>query len=130
MVRAGPPYTDGVAAHTRSCGGFWLYALAGGLIAFSAVSFGAGLFTALPAVLALVLAARVAREPGEPLGLLAGVGLLCVAIAILNAGDMQLAAAWAAAGSVLVAAGTAGFAAVRQRRRRSSSRPPSIGQRS
>jgi len=114
----GAAYTDGVGVHLRGCAGFWLYALAGGMIAFSAIAAASiGLLTAVPAVIALVVASRLGRGPGEPLGLVSGAGLPCLAVAAIHAVEREANAPdpvrWAVAGVVLVAAGMVAYALVR-----------------
>ena len=95
--------------HVRACGWFWLWSLAGALLAFSLVSF-VGVLTGLPAVLVLLLVARRSPTWPEPLGLLTGVGALCIAVAALNWGADGLdPAPWLAAGAGLVVLGTVAY---------------------
>jgi hypothetical protein len=109
-----------VVAHLRGCAGFWLYALAGALVTFSALAAASiGLLTVVPALFSLFIASRVARGPGEPLGIMTGAGLPCLAVAALNAGDHDVGGlapqTWAVAGVLLITAGTVGYGLARRR---------------
>jgi hypothetical protein len=88
---------------------FWLWSAAGALLAFSVVSF-VGVLTGLPAVAVLaLLAARSPRWP-EPLGLLTGIGILCLVIGTINLGSIGFnPALWLASGALLSAAGAASY---------------------
>jgi hypothetical protein len=103
-----------VVSHLGRCVYFWLWALVGGALLLSAISF-VGVLTGIPAIVALVLVAR--RSPGwpEPIGLLAGFGALCLTIAALNWSNQGVSPApWLAAGLLLVAAGLAGYGLARR----------------
>ncbi len=92
--------------HTRSCAFFWGWAAAGWLLALSLVSF-VGVLTGPVAVVVIALIAWKGRPWPEPLGLLTGIGGLCLLVASL--GNVE-PLPWIAAGAALVLAGIAGYA--------------------
>lgn len=105
LVAPGAPYTDGVA-HPRGCALFWAWAAAGTLLALSLVSF-IGVLTGPVAVVLIALVAWKSRPWPEPLGLLTGVGVLCL---VLGSLDNPGRPAWLAAGTLLALAGIVGYA--------------------
>ena len=62
---------------------FWMWALIGAGLAFSMLSF-AGFFVGIGCIVLLMLMARELRIRRSWLGLLVGVGALCVVIAYIN----------------------------------------------
>lgn len=85
---------------------------AGFLAAFATISFALGLLVLPFAVVAIGLAARVA--PGwEALGLLPGIGAMCLLIVVLDVRHERFDADWLAAGLAFVAGGVAAYAATR-----------------
>ena len=68
--------------------GFWLWALAGGLLGFCLLAIlSVGVFVAPVALGAIALAARFGPRLAEALGALSGIGLLCLAISLLRLAD-------------------------------------------
>jgi hypothetical protein len=98
--------------HALGCARFWLWALAGALLAFSIVGAASiGLFVLPFAVIAFVFAARATRNRVELLGLLAGVAAICFAIGLIQLGGGGLdPRPWFAASVVLGFLGVGGFA--------------------
>jgi hypothetical protein len=105
--------------------GFWLWALVGGGVCFSAISF-LGLITFLPAaIFAFVLHRARAEWEGRPvrLGLIAGAGLPLLAVAVIQWDNWHHRTlgdntpnpyGWGGLGLFLVVAGVVAYAA-RQR---------------
>jgi hypothetical protein len=88
---------------------FWLWALVGGALLLSTLSF-IGVLTGIPALVALVLVARRSPRWPEPLGLLAGFGALCLALAAINwRHDGLDPVPWLASGALLAALGLGGY---------------------
>jgi hypothetical protein len=98
--------------HALGCARFWLWALAGALLAFSVVGAASiGLFVLPFAVIAFVFAARAMRNRAELLGLLAGAATICLLIGLIQLGGGGLdPRPWFAAGGVLGLVGVGGFA--------------------
>jgi hypothetical protein len=95
--------------HVGRCGWFWLWSGAGALLALSVVSF-VGVFTGLPAIVALALIARRSPRWPEPLGVLAGIGILCLVVGATNLGSIGFSPApWLVAGAALLAAGALSY---------------------
>jgi hypothetical protein len=95
--------------HLGRCRFFWLWSLLGAALLLSVVSY-IGVFTAIPALVALYFLARRSPRWPEPLGLLAGFGALCLLVAGLNWDrDGVDPTPWLTAGIVLVALGVAGY---------------------
>jgi hypothetical protein len=91
--------------------GFFLWMGAGFLFVFGFIAqFTIGLPFLLLAVVALVYLARRGQGWPEGLGLIAGAGIVCVVIALINAisGDLS-PTIWALVGAALVGTSTAGF---------------------
>ena len=103
--------------HLRGCGRFWLWALAGALIAFSLIAAASiGLFVLPVAGLATLVAARRTRTRVEMFGALVGVGGVCGLIALLQHGPGSLdATPWIVAAVVFAAAGVLGYGVLRRR---------------
>jgi hypothetical protein len=100
--------------HLNRCVMFWLWAGVGGALALSVISF-VGVLVGLPALVALWLVARRSPRWPEPLGLLTGVGALCLTIAFLNWDELGVdPVPWLAAGVVLGAAGIGFYARARR----------------
>lgn len=97
--------------HARGCGFFWAWAAGGALLALSLVSF-IGVLTGPAAAVAIALIARRSPAWPEPLGLLAGIGGLCLFVASLGTVEPL---PWLAAGAVLVIVGVGGYAWSRSR---------------
>jgi hypothetical protein len=97
--------------HARGCGAFWAWAAAGALLALSLISF-IGVLTGPVAVVWTALVAWRSRPWPEPLGLLAGIGVLCL---VLGSLDNPGRHAWLTVGAVLCLAGIAGYACSRSR---------------
>jgi hypothetical protein len=98
--------------HLAGCGRFWLWAVAGALVAFSLIGAASiGLFVLPAAVLVTVVAARRKRTWSETLGALVGVGGVCGVIALLQRGPGSLdATPWLVAAVLLAALGIGGYA--------------------
>lgn len=96
------------------------WALVGGALFFTFLTvLSIGLFVAPAALVLLVLVVRRARPWPESLGAVTGVGAVCVAVAALNWADQTgegalNAARWLTVGALLVASGTALYAAARR----------------
>jgi apolipoprotein N-acyltransferase len=103
--------------HVTGCGRFWLWSLAGALIAFSLIAAASVGLLVLPfAALALFLVARKTRDRAEVLGGLVGAAAVCLAIAwIQRAPGGFDAVPWLVAGIVLAVAGLAGYAVFARR---------------
>jgi hypothetical protein len=103
--------------HLAGCGRFWLWAVAGALVAFSLIAaVSIGLFVLPVAALATVVAARRTHNRTEMLGALVGVGGTCGLIALLQRGPGSLdATPWLVAAILLAAAGIAGYALFERR---------------
>jgi len=97
--------------HARGCASFWGWVAAGWLLALSLVS-SIGVLTGPVAVVAIALIAWKSRPWPEPLGLLAGIGGLCLFVASLGTVEPL---PWLAAGAVLVIVGVGGYAWSRSR---------------
>ena len=97
--------------HTRGCVLFWGWAAAGALLALSLVSF-IGVLTGPVAIGVIALIAWKSRAWPEPLGLLAGIGGMCLLVAAL--GNVE-PLPWVTVGIVLAAAGLGGYAWSRSR---------------
>ena len=98
-----------MVSHLGRCWFFWLWAFVGGALLLSVLSV-IGVFTAIPALVALFLVGRRSPRWPEPLGLFAGFGGLCVTIAALNWGHEGVdRASWLAAGVGLMLAGALGY---------------------
>ena len=98
-----------MSVHLGRCWIFWLWALVGGALLLSVISF-IGVITGPVALVALFLVARRSPRWPEPLGLLAGFGVLCLVIAALTwSHDGVDPAPWLAAGLALVAFGVAAY---------------------
>jgi hypothetical protein len=97
--------------HLRGCGRFWLWALAGALVAFSLVAAASiGLFILPVAALVTLFAARRTRTRVEMFGAFVGVGGVCGLIAFLQRGPGSLdATPWIVAAVVFAAAGIFGY---------------------
>ena len=102
--------------HLAGCGRFWLWAVAGALVAFSLIAAASiGLFVLPVAGLVTVVAART-HNWTETLGALAGVGGTCGLIALLQRGPGSLdATPWLVAAVLLAAAAIAGYALFERR---------------
>jgi apolipoprotein N-acyltransferase len=72
-----------VSVHLGRCSFFWLWALVGGALLLSVISF-IGVITGPVALVALLLVARRSPRWPEPLGLLAGFGVLCLVVASIS----------------------------------------------
>jgi hypothetical protein len=98
---------------------FAAWAAAGVLGAFATLSFALGLLV-LPLAVCAVLVAAWQATRAEVLGLLVGVGVMCLVVAAAGAGGEGVAWDWAVAG---VAVGGAGLAVYGARRRASAASP-------
>jgi hypothetical protein len=98
--------------HALGCARFWLWALAGALLAFAVVGAASvGLFVLPFAVIAFVFAARAMRNRAELLGVLAGVAAICLLIGLIQLGGGGLdPRPWFGAALVLGLLGVGGFA--------------------
>ena len=98
--------------HLAGCGRFWLWAVAGALVAFSLLAAASiGLFILPMAGLATVLAARRTRGRAEMLGVCVGAGAVCGLIALLQRGPGSLdATPWLVAAVLFAATGIVGYA--------------------
>ena len=96
---------------------FSLWVVPGFLAAFATLSFAVGLLVLPFAIVAVVLAARFAAG-AEMLGVLPGVGAMCLLIALLNVGEASPLTPWLLAGTALVAGGILAYAAAVARWRR------------
>jgi hypothetical protein len=103
--------------HLAGWGRFWLWAVAGALVAFSVIAAASiGLFVLPVAALAVVLAVRRTGRRTEMMGAFPGAGGVCALIAPLQRGPGSLdATPWIVAACVLAAVGIAGFALSRCR---------------
>jgi hypothetical protein len=101
---------------------FGVWALEGALLAFSLLGAASiGLFVMPVAVLVLVVLARARAAGPQMLGALSGAGVPALVVAGLQQGPGDLdARPWLIVGLILVAAGVAGYVAVRPR-----AQPPS-----
>jgi drug/metabolite transporter (DMT)-like permease len=118
-----PTLLSEMRLHLDRCLFFWLWALTGGMLALSAVSY-LGVLTGIPALVALFLVARRSPTWPEPLGLLAGVGGLCLAISAFNWDDRGVdVAPWLAAGSLLALVGLVGYGMARRNLQRQRKAP-------
>jgi hypothetical protein len=100
--------------HLGRCWIFWLWAGVGTALALSVVSF-VGVLTGIPALVGLLLLARLGPRWPEPLGLLTGIGALCLFVASVNRGSDGLdATPWLVAGVVLAAGGILFYAEARR----------------
>ncbi len=97
--------------HARGCAVFWGWAGAGALLALSLVSF-IGVLTGPVAVGLVALIAWRSRSWPEPLGLLTGIGGMCLLVAGL--GNVE-PVTWVTTGIVLAVAGLGGYAWSRSR---------------
>ena len=99
------------------CGRFWLWSLAGALVAFALLAAASIGFLVLPfALIGLFLATRKTRDRAEMLGALAGAGAVCGAIAWIQRGPGGLdATGWLIAGAILALCGIAGYALLGRR---------------
>jgi len=103
--------------HLVGCGRFWLWGVAGALLAFSFVAAASIGLLILPfAALATVFIARSTRNRAEPLGSLVGGASICFLIAWLQRAPGGLdSRPWLGAGIFLAVAGIAGYALLTRR---------------
>jgi uncharacterized membrane protein len=103
--------------HLGGCGRFWLWAVAGALVAFSLIAAASiGLFILPVAGLVTLLAVRRTRSRAEMLGGFVGAGAVCGLIAMLQRGPGSLdARPWIIAAVVLAAVGLVGYAVLERR---------------
>ena len=103
--------------HFAGCGRFWLWAVAGALVAFSLIAAASiGLFVLPVAALATLLAVRRTRSRTEMLGVFVGAGGVCGLIALLQRGPGSLdVTPWIVAAVVFAAVGIVGYAVLEGR---------------
>ena len=108
---------NSTVTHLAGCGRFWLWALAGALIAFSLIAAASiGLLILPVAGLITLLAVRRTRNRAEMLGAFVGAGLICGLIAMLQRGPGSLdATPWIVAAVVFAAVGLGGYAVLERR---------------
>jgi hypothetical protein len=103
--------------HLAGCGRFWLWSVAGALVAFSLIAAASiGLFTLPVAAAVAVLAVRRTRRRAELLGAFVGTGAVCGLIALLQRGPGSLdATPWIVAAVAFAAVGIGGYAVLGRR---------------
>jgi hypothetical protein len=99
---------------TRRRIAFAAWVVAGFLGAFATISFAIGLLI-LPLALAAIVGAAVLATRAEVLGLLPGIGAMCLLVVALDIDEGRIADSWLASGLALVAGGGAAYSLARRR---------------
>jgi hypothetical protein len=99
---------------------FAAWVVAGFLGAFATISFAIGLLI-LPLALAAIVGAAALATRAEVLGLMPGIGAMCLLVVALDIGEGPTAYSWLASGLALVGGGVAAYSLAR--RHFSASRP-------